>query len=103
MDYQRLPKRTVAALVSGLRDDARLVKKYENRQAGQRDILLAVIADRLGVLTSAMAGTKMPDSITEVLLNMEPEKKTNVMAFDTPEAFYIARYGKEGKPCQVQH
>lgn len=45
----------------------------------------------------------MPDSITEVLLNMEPEKKTNVMAFDTPEAFYIARYGKEGKPCQVQH
>lgn len=86
----------MAALVSGLRDDARLREKYESRLAGKTDILLAVIADRIDEVLTVLTGSDRRDSIAGMLMNQTPpEEAKPVMAFDTVEEFMEYRYGEK--------
>lgn len=89
-DYRRLPPRTVAVLVSGLREDARIVRKISGAEdtPSVTDQLLAIIADR-------MVGAKGDKSLYNELTGRSksrPEKMATKV-FDSPEEFMKARYG----------
>ena len=93
---------TVAALVSGLREGSRLRVKYGDQKANRTDVLLAVIADRRDELLVVLAGTDKRTSLAAELLSYHPEKKSNVMTFNSVDDFYKYRYGG-GETWQIQH
>lgn len=86
----------VATLVAGLRENSRLVMKTNEVKASRNTVLLATIADRLGILYAKLLGTDVPDSIVESLLDMaeKDEQKTDNVLFHTPEEFMAAYYGE---------
>lgn len=94
-DYHKLPARTVAILATGLREDSRIFQKMAKMPANRTTILLASIADRIGILNASLTGAKEPDSIIDAIFGTESKKsKNNVMGFNSPEEFERARYGK---------
>lgn len=97
-DYKSLPARTVAIFAIGLREDSRIKMKLNDEKIPRSQFLLAVIADRLGLLCYAISSDKEnpPVSILEMLLGIEPEEKSkdsDVVTFDTPEDFEKAWEG----------
>lgn len=91
-DYKSLPARTVATFAIGLRDDSRTKMRLNEEKIPRSQFLLAVVADRLGLLCYAMAGNKEhpPQSLLDMLLGIETEVKFNnsdIMAFDNPKEF----------------
>lgn len=92
-NYKSLPVKTVAILASGLRDDSRIKLKLNKQRVSNTDLLLSVIADRLGLLLSVFSGTPVEeffiDSVFEELHIEKP--KSNVMHYGTVEEFEKAR------------
>lgn len=89
-DYRSLPCKTAAILASGLRNDSRIKMSLANRRYPNSELLLASIADRLGLLVWAQSedgvkNTNRPKSILESLMGIEDEKA--VVAFDSLEDF----------------
>ena len=89
-DYRSLSCKTAAALASGLRLDSRIKMKLSGRSYSNQELLLATIADRLGLLLWAQSedGVKnvnRPKSIFDTLMGVEDEEK--VMSFDTLDEF----------------
>ena len=91
-DYRSLPLHTVATLAAGLREDARINRKRTGEPCGIEIMLLASITDRLGYLLAGSSGGQAPPSILDSILGREEEKKSDVMAFDSPEEFKKYRY-----------
>ncbi len=92
-DYKALPLRTAAALFAGLDADSRIMRRLTGNPADTKLTLLAIIADRLGLLiwqnsADGQHGRNRPKSIYTALTGQEPEK--TVQGYDTPEAFEAA-------------
>ena len=87
-DYRSLPVKLVATLSAGLRDDSRIKRKLAGAKGSGEEILLATIADRLGLIIYAFCGGKgdAPGSITEMYYEKQ-EPKSEYMSFSSPEAF----------------
>lgn len=92
-NYKSLPVFTVATLASGLRDDSRIKLKMNKQLASNTDLLLSVIADRLGLIISFLNGEPMESFfIDSVFEDLEvPKRKSNVEQFHTVEEFEAAR------------
>ena len=89
-DLRALPVRTLATLAAGLPEGAR-VRRSKGQRVGTDTLLLAVIADRLGLLFWALAGGrgKKPSSLAAILTGKdgEPEDAASL----TVEEFEAAR------------
>lgn len=82
----------VALFSCGLRDDSRVKMRMAGEEATRKEIMLASIADRLGMLVwfqtkDGAKGINRPESITEALLGGKREDNSEVMAFDTGDDF----------------
>lgn len=91
-DYKSLPVRLAATLAAGLRDGSRIKLKLADMQVSPDTLLLAAIADRLGILVwqktkDAEKGKNRPRSILE---SLQP-KQTDVSTFASGEDFIKAR------------
>lgn len=89
-DYRELPVAKLAILASGLRDGSRIKMKIRNENTDFTNILLAVIADRLGILAWMQSedGAKnrnKPKSIVDALYGQK--KEGNERIFESGEAF----------------
>ncbi len=91
-NYKELPCKMVALFSCGLREDSRIKMRMAGEKATRKEILLASIADRLGMLVwfqtkDGAKGINRPESITETLLGGKREDNSEVMAFDTGDDF----------------
>ena len=86
-DYRSLPVHLVATLSVGLRNDSRIKRKMAGVTESETNVLLATIADRLGVIIYGMSNGKIdfPESIVEQFYTKQ--RKQDLQAFDSPEAF----------------
>jgi len=90
-DYERIPVRKLATLSAGLRNDSRIMMKLADMEVNMRDMLLATIVDRLGVLIwqntdDGHSGANPPESILDVILGKQ-KKDGDFMVFRTSEEF----------------
>lgn len=95
-DYRSLPCKTAAILASGLGNDSRIKKKLANRNNSIPELLLASIADRLGLLLwmqseDGRMNINRPKSILESLIGTED--RSDILSFDTIDEFKI-RYAE---------
>lgn len=92
-NYRSLPLTLVATLAAGLRDDSRIKLKMNKQKVSNTDLLLAVIADRLGLLVSVFNGVPVEEFFIDSVFDdiSVPKKKSNVEHFDSIEAFEAAR------------
>ena len=94
-------KPTILATLSiGLCEDSRIKRKLSNRNITLDQMLLAVVADRLGVLIwqktkDGHKNRNHPKSIYKALSGQEKQKE-ELMAFETPEEFEKWLKSKEG-------
>ena len=93
MDYRALPVETLAALACGLRPESRSKRRLSGTEIDTDTLLLAVIADRLGLLVWAKTedginGRNRPESIAAKLLG-EKQAKT-VESYASGEDFMAA-------------
>lgn len=77
-DYRGLPVNTLAALACGLEPGSRSKRRLAGTDVNPDTLLLAVIADRLGLLVWAKtedgrAGRNRPRSLAEALLGRREE------------------------------
>lgn len=90
-NYRELPCKTAALFSCGLRDDSRIKKKLSgDTKENTEEMLLAIIADRLGTLVwfNSEDGAKRrnrPKSILSALIGEEEKKE--VQAFDSGKDF----------------
>lgn len=91
-DYKSLPVKLAATLAAGLREGSRIKLKLADMEVSPDTLLLAAIADRLGILVwqkteDAKKGKNRPRSILE---SLQP-KQTDVSTFASGEDFIKAR------------
>lgn len=94
LDYRQLPVTMVAVFSSGLRPNARIFKSITGNKIDLSEMLLANMADRLGMLVwaktkDAETGKNKPASILNMLIGKQEEKEN--MTFLTGEDFEKAR------------
>lgn len=88
LDYRELPARRAALLACGLGPDSRIMKKISGRTCSDEILMMALIYDKLAVISWQIGGGKKKDrpaSVRERLL-AGPEK-AEAFGFDTPEDF----------------
>lgn len=103
-DYRALPLRTAAALFVGLGPNTRIKRKLSGQTVDEHTALLAIIADRLGLLVWAQTkdgqrGRKKPSSIYDLLVG-NSKKHSDLRGYRSAEEFEAARaklIGKEGE------
>lgn len=83
-DYRSHPLSLVATLSAGLREDSRIKTKASGYKVPLKTILLAIVADRIGSITSG----KNEMAITNELVNVEI-KKDKVKAFTNGTDFDV--------------
>jgi len=94
---RELPVKTLAVLAFGLPPDSRSKIALSPVDVSPQMLLLATIADRLGVVAWLQSrdgshGRNRPPSIVEAIKNARAEKKEkDVVAFSSGEAFLAAR------------
>ena len=87
-DLRGLPARRLATLASGLRANSRIMMRMNDQQVSTDTMLLAAIADRLGLLLWMRTnGINRPTSILEALTGEVPD----TVGFETPEKFEAER------------
>lgn len=91
-NYKALPVKLAATLAAGLREDSRIRLALSDMKVSPDTMLLAAIADRLGILIwqktkDAEKGRNRPKSIIE---SLQP-RQTDVSTFATGEEFIKAR------------
>lgn len=92
-NHRELPCKTVALFSCGLRENSRIKRKLSGEKADTEEILLSIIADRIGTLVwfNSEDGAKRinrPRSVLASLVGEEEEKE--VQAFDSGEDFEVA-------------
>ena len=91
-NWRDLPLTTAAVLARGLGSNSRIVQKAAGQNASNGEILLAAIADRLGILLAGLSNTDAPPLFSEAFFDMPKQtKKNNIQKFSSPEEFLIAR------------
>lgn len=96
LDYKSLPVLTVATLVCGLRANSRIKQKINDAEYQLDEVLLAHIADRLGLVLCMLARGKMtkPPSLVDMLLGKNIKNDGNdegVVSFSSPDEFELMR------------
>lgn len=102
-DYKALPLRTAAALFVGLGPNSRIKRKISGQTVDDTTALLAIIADRLGLLVwgqtkDGQCGRNRPKSIFDAIMGGETINP-QVRGYSSAEDFEAARkkiIGKEG-------
>lgn len=89
-DLRGLPAVTLAALCAGLREESRTKMKLSGAVVRPDILLLAAIADRLGLLICCLKGAKPPQSLVDLMTAQAPSDGP-VVGFDTAEEFEAAR------------
>lgn len=92
-DYKSLPIRTVAILASGLGENSRIRMKARDERVPMYELLLAVIADRLGGISYQLSAGKgeLPPSLVEALSGQKSEKKRKkINAYSSADEFQRA-------------
>ena len=92
-DFKQLPLTKIAAFSVGLRDNSRIKQKVNGISTDSETLLLAAIADRLGLIIAAMTGQDPGGSITKIILGISEKKTTNVKSYESAEDFMKERYG----------
>lgn len=97
-DLKALPVTTVALLACGLRENSRIMQKINGIEMPVNTILLAHIADRLGILIwqntkDGQRGRNRPESIAAQMIAGAKPKSNHMRGavFDSPEDFEKAR------------
>lgn len=90
LNYRELPCKTVALFSCGLRENSRIKRKLLGEKTDTEEILLSIIADRLGTLVwfNSEDGAKRknrPKSILSSLIGTEEEKE--IQTFDSGKDF----------------
>lgn len=105
LDWRSLGARKAAALAAGLPLGSRVMTRLSGGAVPLPLQLQARIADDLALLVwmqskDAQAGRNRPVSILQALTAPVQEKKNDLQAYDTPEAFWAARseFVKGGVP-----
>lgn len=93
MDFRALTPTMASVLACGLRDESRIKMKLQEQTVPLDTLLLAVVADRLGLLLwsgskDAQHNRNRPDSIADRLLRGQTQDK--VTAYKTAEEFEAA-------------
>lgn len=104
LDYKALPLRTAAALFVGLKPSSRIMRKLSGQPTDDITALLAIIADRLGLLLWAQTkdgqkGRNRPKSIFDVITGREKPQKTrgysSVAEFEAAREKILSQRGEE--------
>lgn len=74
-NYKALPVSLAATLAVGLRDDSRIKLKRNGQLVSNTDVLLSVVADRLGVVCSWITGEDVTEHFTDYVYVDKPEIK----------------------------
>lgn len=93
-DYKALPPHLAAVLAAGLREDSRIKLKAHKQRLTNAEFLIAVVADRLGVLLAWLNGDKMPELLSEKAFEDRKKrmsKDKEVLKFKGPAEFEQAR------------
>ena len=90
-DYRSLPVKLVATLAAGLRENSRIRLKMAGVKGEMKEVLLATVADKLGLLLYMLGGCK-GDKPESIAANYYPKqkKKREYQSFSTPEEFWEA-------------
>lgn len=84
-----------ATLAAGLGDNSRIKRKLNGEAVPREQLLLGIIADRLGILISGLGGTEAPPSLVDLMYGIESEKtkkqNDNIRSFASAEDFEKAR------------
>ena len=91
LDYHRVPVRLLGTLVSGLRENSRIVMKIEGRKASVETIWLARIYDVLCAVFSDEKHPHKPVAIQMYTQTEEEENKKPCRSFESFEDFLKAR------------
>lgn len=102
-DYKALPLRTAAALFVGLGPNSHIKRKMSGQKVDETTALLAIIADRLGLLVWAQTkdgqkGRNRPSSIFAAIVD-EDTGHSPIRGYSNAAAFEAARQeviNKEG-------
>lgn len=92
-DYRELSCSTVALFSCGLSEESRIKRKLSGTKASTEEMLLAIIADRLGTLVwfSSEDGAKRRNRPKSILFELiGEEEKKEVLAFDSAIDFEAA-------------
>lgn len=94
-DYRSLPVRQAAILAWGLSEDSRIKRRLIGAKARQDTLLLAAIMDRLSMLVwlhteDGAKGKNRPQLLLEQWYGADWEKPSDLMGFDSGEAFRLA-------------
>ena len=94
-DSKALPLRTAAALFVGLSSNSRIMRKLSGRLVDDQTALLAIIADRLGLLFWAQTkdgqrGRNRPKSVYNAMIG-RGEQQQKARGYSSAEAFEAAR------------
>lgn len=98
MNWRALPLRLAATLAAGLPQDSRCGALRSGTARPVEQLLLAVIADRIGLLTWRLLGAagQPPPSLFAALHGDAEDTDSAVQSFDTPEEFMAALRAAEG-------
>lgn len=93
-DYTAYTARHIAVLVGGLSDDSRTKMALRGDKLTQDQILTAAIADNVALCrwllsTDGAKGRNRPTSVLAILTD-DRKKKSDAIAYDTPEDFRAA-------------
>lgn len=90
-DMDALPVRTLAALASGLRENARIRLKAAGQKVSFDTCILAALFDRVGNLIYMLSdkSTDPPKSVLDALIGSEPESQCR--KFESGEDFEAER------------
>ncbi len=92
LNWRELPLSLAATLSVGLRDDSRIKKKISGVKLSLSEMLGALTTDILNLIlwTKTKDGQKnrnKPKSLFKKLMDLDKEKKDELMSFSTPEEF----------------
>lgn len=77
-----------------MREDSRIKTKLSGAKVPINILLLASIADRLGVIMACLGNIEPLNSIVDALNGTEEKQEKETVAFNTTEEFMKARYGE---------
>ncbi len=84
-DIKELPLSKVALFSVGLRINSRIKMIINGNSFDSKEILLASITDRLGIILSFLRGSDVPESILDKMIGNIPEKE--YMVFNSIDEF----------------
>ncbi len=85
-NYKEYPVRLIGTLAWGLRDNSRIKLKICNQKVSNDTLLLAHIADRVGVLSTMYSEKKFP-SFVDIFCQFEEDEEKTVTGYQTSEDF----------------